>query len=63
MPVTSEGIRSGVNWMRLKSQPTERASAFASIVLPMPGTSSMQHVAVAEQRDERQLDDGLARRR
>ena len=41
MPVMSDGIRSGVNWMRLKLQPTERASAFASIVLPMPGTSSI----------------------
>ncbi len=37
----SDGMRSGVNWMRLKLHPTDRASALASVVLPMPGTSSM----------------------
>jgi len=41
MPVTSEGSRSGVNWMRLKMQPVDVASARASIVLPVPGTSSI----------------------
>ena len=40
-PVTSEGSRSGVNWMRRTEQSIERASALASIVLPTPGTSSM----------------------
>ena len=40
-PVTSLGSRSGVNWMRLKLQPIERAMDFASIVLPTPGTSSI----------------------
>ena len=40
-PVTSEGSRSGVNWMRLMVPPVARASAFASIVLPTPGTSSI----------------------
>ena len=40
-PVTSEGRRSGVNWMRRHVPPTERAIAFASDVLPTPGTSSM----------------------
>ena len=39
-PVTSEGSRSGVNWMRWKVQAVERASARASMVLPTPGTSS-----------------------
>src|SRR5688572_17354337 len=39
-PVTSEGSRSGVNWMRLKEQPSDRAMAFASTVFPVPGTSS-----------------------
>ncbi len=41
MPVTSEGNRSGVNWMRWKVQSSERARALARVVLPMPGTSSM----------------------
>src|SRR6188508_2562536 len=40
-PVTSEGSRSGVNWRREKEQSIERASAFASIVFPTPGKSSM----------------------
>ena len=40
-PVTSEGSRSGVNCRRENEQSTERASAFASIVFPTPGKSSM----------------------
>ncbi len=36
----SDGSRSGVNWMRRNSPPSERASARASVVLPTPGTSS-----------------------
>ena len=40
-PVTSEGSRSGVNWIRRTEQSMERASALLSIVLPTPGTSSM----------------------
>ena len=41
-PVTSVGKRSGVNWMRRNEQSMDRAIAFASIVLPTPGTSSMR---------------------
>src|SRR5918992_495342 len=40
-PVTSDGSRSGVNWIRENEQSIERASAFASIVFPTPGKSSM----------------------
>src|SRR5215211_9013154 len=40
-PVMSDGRRSGVNWRREKVQSIERASAFASIVFPTPGKSSM----------------------
>src|SRR6476659_2464606 len=40
-PVMSVGSRSGVNWIRENVQSTERASAFASIVFPTPGKSSM----------------------
>src|SRR2546421_1075297 len=40
-PVTSDGSRSGVNWMRENDASSERASTFASIVLPTPGKSSM----------------------
>ena len=40
-PVTSEGSRSGVNWIRRTEQSMLRASALLSIVLPTPGTSSI----------------------
>src|SRR4051812_13116610 len=40
-PVTSEGSRSGVNWSRENGTSSDRASAFASIVFPTPGKSSM----------------------
>src|SRR5437879_3275287 len=39
-PVTSEGRRSGVNWIREKDTSRERARALASIVFPTPGKSS-----------------------
>src|SRR5438309_9301994 len=41
-PVTSDGRRSGVNWMLRNVQSSERASDLASIVLPTPGTSSIR---------------------
>ncbi len=41
-PVTSDGRRSGVNWMRLQVPPIDAAIALASDVLPTPGTSSMR---------------------
>src|SRR3954452_17769077 len=40
-PVTSDGRRPGGNWGREKEQSSERARAFASIVFPTPGKSSM----------------------
>src|SRR5664279_4608627 len=40
-PVTSLGIRSGVNCTRLTVESTVLASALASTVLPVPGTSSI----------------------
>src|SRR5919201_5952296 len=40
-PVTSDGSRSGVNCSRENEQSSERARAFASIVFPTPGKSSM----------------------
>src|SRR5215211_4409477 len=40
-PVTSDGSRSGVNCRRENELSTERESAFASIVFPTPGKSSM----------------------
>src|SRR5687768_16823864 len=40
-PVTSDGSRSGVNWMRPQVQSRLAATALARLVLPTPGTSSM----------------------
>jgi hypothetical protein len=40
-PVMSLGSRSGVNWIRRTEQSMLRARAFASMVLPTPGTSSI----------------------
>jgi hypothetical protein len=39
-PVTSDGIRSGVNWTRLKSRSRVRARVLTSSVLATPGTPS-----------------------
>lgn len=41
-PVTSEGIRSGVNWIRWKSADKTRLSVLTSNVFPSPGTPSMR---------------------
>jgi hypothetical protein len=49
LPVMSAGSKSGVSWMRLKLHPTLRASVRASIVLPVPGTSSMSKCPRAAQ--------------
>ena len=38
MPVTSVGIRSGVNWMRLNLRPSAPASVRTSRVLAVPGS-------------------------
>ena len=55
-PVTSLGSRSGVNWIRLKVPPREVAKARASIVFPVPGTSSKQDVALHQQGHGDQID-------
>src|SRR5438105_13274013 len=53
-PVTSEGSRSGVNWRRENDALSERASAFASIVLPTPGKSSrIRWPSLTRQRTQR----------
>ena len=48
----SAGIRSGVNWMRVKVQSMTSASVRTSSVLPRPGHALEQDVAVGEQADE-----------
>ena len=54
-PVTSEGSRSGVNWIRHTVQSMLRARVLASRVLPTPGTSSNEEVALGQQDRQRQL--------
>jgi len=46
-PMTSEGRRSDVNWMRLNVHPSERLRAEASVVLPTPGMSSIRRCPFA----------------
>ena len=61
VPVTSEGSRSGVNWMRLKSAFRCLAIALTARVLARPGQALDQQVAVGEQADQHALDEpGLA---
>ena len=57
VPVMSEGIRSGVNWIRLK--PTSRILAIELTikVLASPGTPTKQDVPPGEDRRQDQLDD------
>jgi hypothetical protein len=58
-PVTSEGSRSGVNWIRLWVPWTLAARARASWVLPVPGHVLEQQVALGEQAGEGQPGDVL----
>src|SRR5436190_8935245 len=53
-PVTSDGSRSGVNCRRENDTSIDRASAFASIVLPTPGkSSSIRWPSARRQRTQR----------
>src|SRR5438874_800370 len=57
-PVTSDGSRPGVNCRRSKPQLSERASDFASIVFPTPGTKPPDGPATE---DEYVIDDQAQR--
>ena len=57
VPVMSDGIRSGVNWMRLKSRPRIWPMVRTSSVLAVPGKSGDQAMAAHEQGDQHLLDD------
>ena len=52
MPMTSLGSMSEVNWTRWNEQWNECASACARVVLPTPGTSSIEQVAARQQGDQ-----------
>ena len=49
VPVMSAGIRSTVNWMRLKRSASASASERTISVLPVPGHALDQHVAAGEE--------------
>ena len=56
MPTTSEGSMSEVNCKRWKVQLKERASEWARVVLPTPGTSSISKWPRANRPTKRELD-------
>ena len=58
-PVSSAGVVSGVNWMRLNVAPSMCAVARASSVFALPGRPFEQHVAARERCDEQQLDGAV----
>ena len=49
-PVTSEGIRSGVNWMRLKEQPKTRPEHAHQERLAQPRHTFNQDMALGQER-------------
>ena len=57
VPVMSDGIRSGVNWMRLKSSDRHLDSVRIIKRLGQAGHAFEDAVAPAEQGDEQLLDD------
>ena len=57
VPMMSAGIRSGVNWMRLKSSESASARVRTSNVLPSPGTPSSSGMAADEQAGQDAMDD------
>ena len=50
VPVMSEGIRSGVNWMRLNESSSTCASVAISSVLARPGTPTMRQLPPTNRR-------------
>ncbi len=59
VPVMSDGIRSGVNWMRLNLRSSTWASVRISSVFARPGHADDQAVAADEQRQQHLMDDLL----
>ncbi len=55
----SDGIRSGVNWMRRASSPSAMPIVSTSLVLARPGTPTSRRVAAGEDRDQRAIDHAL----
>ena len=60
-PMTSEGSRSGVNWIRANVQSIERGQRLRQARLADAGDVLDQEVALGDQAQQRELDDlGLA---
>ena len=59
VPVTSDGMRSGVNWMREKVRCERARQRRDEQRLGETGHADQQAVPAGEQRDERLLDDGV----
>ena len=57
MPVMSDGIRSGVNWMRVELQLEHLRQRLDQQRLGQAGHADDQAVAADEQRQQHQLDD------
>ena len=55
----SLGMRSGVNWMRLKAHAADDGERAATSVLPRPGAPSTSTCPLASSRDEHPLDELL----
>ena len=58
-PRMSDGIRSGVNWMRLNLRSTASDSFLISSVLARPGHAAQQAVPAGEEGDQDLADDPL----
>ena len=56
VPVMSDGIRSGVNWMRLKTRPSVCAMVRTSSVLAVPGRPVMRQWPPTNKRDQHLLE-------
>ena len=57
VPVMSEGIRSGVNWIRENFKSSTRAIVWISNVLARPGTPTMRLLPPTNRVKQRLLDD------
>jgi hypothetical protein len=57
VPVMSDGIRSGVNWMRLNFRSRTRASVAISSVLARPGTPTIRLLPPTKSGPQHELDD------
>ena len=63
VPVMSAGIRSGVNWMRLKDRSQDLRDGADQQRLGQAGHADQQTVPAAEQGDQELLDDFASGRR